>query len=307
MMVTSTKRQGSLEWRRALNLIALLLITARAALACETTPSTITLATGSANPAGTADVENPGNQSNQRISITNDESTLEGRVTIRSQGVPIETIGPDGTSSVPGRWIRIPGVSRKAATGIHLPIIDLVGFRLLRQQGGLAGFSRTGVPPAWLNIAGQDGIGPRASRQEQQRSISLTLVAEVSPPTANGQLLQTSSVVIKGKTAYVSYNMRGETYLGAIDVIDIKDVDRPRLVSQAIFLDSDIHSVSFEKGKLYAAQTTSNPEFPGPARFEQFTTKGNNLVLDENSRGTLAQLRRYLHRGVWRPDLCNRW
>jgi hypothetical protein len=68
----------------------------------------------------------------------------------------------------------------------------------------------------------------------------------VEPPALDGQALQATSVTIKDKYAYVSYNIRGEPHIGAIDVIDIRKVESPRLVSQAIFRDSDIHSLTFE-------------------------------------------------------------
>ena len=126
------------------------------------------------------------------------------------------------------------------------------------------------VHPGW-------GYRPR-------REVTLTLVAEVSPPIANGQVLQATSVAIKGKFAYVSYNMRGEPFLGAIDVFDISNPNKPKLVSEALFLDSDIHSLTFDGNKVYAAEGTGAPGFESPAVWESIKTKKGKLVLEENAR-----------------------
>jgi len=127
-----------------------------------------------------------------------------------------------------------------------------------------------------LSHLAQFNLGPPS------QSAILTLVAEVAPPTADGQVLQANSVAIRGRYAYVSYNLRGESFLGAIDVFDIDDPDEPRLVSEAIFLDSDIHSLTFAGGKVYAVQVTGDPSFDTPAAIESLTVNNGKLVIEEN-------------------------
>jgi len=81
----------------------------------------------------------------------------------------------------------------------------------------------------------------------------LALVAEVNPPSYNGKTLKATHVDINGVYAYVSYNTEGDTYLGAIDVINISKPNNPQLVVQAIFPNSDINAISYNDGFLYIA------------------------------------------------------
>lgn len=176
--------------------------------------------------------ERPKDQSSSRVSITNDEVSLEERVTRAGSQIPVDSVAPAGVSS-------------------------------LRFGGGLA--------------------KPR-QQTATNLEVELTLVAEISPPSIDGHKLQATSVVIQGTDAFVSYNMRGEPFLGAIDVFDIKNPSRPELKSSVTFVDSDIHAVSIHSGKIYAAQGTGASEFSTPAALEVFQTKQGKLVLDGSRR-----------------------
>lgn len=81
----------------------------------------------------------------------------------------------------------------------------------------------------------------------------LVLVAEVAPPVYNGKTLRATHVTVEGNYAYVSYNTKGETYLGAIEVLNITNPNAPQLVMQAILPDTDVSSVRYDNGKLYIA------------------------------------------------------
>jgi hypothetical protein len=115
-------------------------------------------------------------------------------------------------------------------------------------------------------------------------SIKLTLKAEVSPPSIDGKALQATSVSIVGDRAVVSYNMRGEAYLGAIDVFDISDKNKPVLRSEALFQNADINAVSTLGGLLVATEATSDTAFEHPAVVEVLFLIGNYLVLNDNWR-----------------------
>ena len=173
----------------------------------------LTLACGSVGTTtSTPEPPPPPNQSNDRISITNDESSLEARIKRTRQEVPIDPVGTATPSTAGGHGVLLS----------LLPVLT------------------------------------------QDPNVTLTLVAEVTPPTVAGQTVQATSVAIKGDFAYVSYNMRGEPFLGAIDVFDIDDPDNPSLVSEAIFLDSDVHSLTFKSNKVYAVQGTGAGSFDTP-------------------------------------------
>ena len=113
---------------------------------------------------------------------------------------------------------------------------------------------------------------------------SLRIVAEILPPSIDGQVLQATSVAMKGNKAIVSYAMRGEQYLGAIDVFSTSTRESPRLRSQALFRDTDIHSVSTHENYVYIAEATADGAYSDPAVLELVRLRANKLVLDGNQR-----------------------
>lgn len=82
-------------------------------------------------------------------------------------------------------------------------------------------------------------------------SFPLVQIAEVKPPVdSNGRTLQASHVAVNGNYAYVSYIMRGDVYSGAIDVIDVSDPYKPKLVTSALIPNTDITSLTYSNGNL---------------------------------------------------------
>lgn len=129
----------------------------------------------------------------------------------------------------------------------------------------------------------------------------LVLVAEVAPPSYNGKTLRATHVAVEGNYAYVSYNTEGETYLGAIEVLDVTNPNAPKLVMQAILPDTDVSSVRFDDGKLYIAGArdmditkASSPAFVGSMSLSggmltnvlQQTTISGKVATDVTSNGT---------------------
>src|SRR6267143_3457970 len=91
----------------------------------------------------------------------------------------------------------------------------------------------------------------RSSTASQAGGFSLSLKAEVAPPSIGGQMLQATSVSMVGNLAVVSYNMIGNPYLGAVDVIDVNPGGQPRLTSRALFQNADINAVSVSGANVY--------------------------------------------------------
>ncbi|NQT61616.1 MAG: hypothetical protein HQ556_01545 [Candidatus Marinimicrobia bacterium] len=108
--------------------------------------------------------------------------------------------------------------------------------------------------------------------------VSLVLIAEVDPPTIDGQVLQATDIYIKKNRAYVSYNMIGEPYLGAVDIFDIKDEDDPELKSSMLFTDSDVNGLTFKDNYLYLAMATNRDEFDSPAVVEKVRIRRDELT-----------------------------
>ncbi len=110
--------------------------------------------------------------------------------------------------------------------------------------------------------------------------VSLVLIAEVDPPSIDGQVLQATDIFIKSNKAYVSYNMIGEPYLGAVDIFDIKDEEDPELESSMLFTDSDINGLTYKSNYLYLAMATSRDEFESPAVVEKVRIRRDQLTDD---------------------------
>lgn len=146
--------------------------------------------------------------------------------------------------------------------------------------------SGVGYAPSAAPVANKVPGAP--SRFMAPRAIKLKLTAEIDPPSINGQVLQATSVAITGTLAVVSYNMRGATYLGAIDVVDISDPKKPALRSRALLQNADVNGISTDGAHVYAAEATGDTGFASPAALEGITLSGSNLILTGGYRGGLS-------------------
>ena len=120
------------------------------------------------------------------------------------------------------------------------------------------------------------------------RAVTLTLIAEVLPPTVDGEVVQATSVAIVGADkAMVSYNMRGAPRLGAVDwITELKS--NPRIDASATFNDSDISALSWDDTYVYAAEATDAAGFPFPAVFERLKLVNDKFTLQDNMRVPLT-------------------
>lgn len=120
-------------------------------------------------------------------------------------------------------------------------------------------------------------------------SVTLTLTQEILPPTVNGETVQATSISqAKGNVAVVSYNMRGEPYLGAIDWITHLNGSQPLLSSGATFKDADVNAVTADDKYVYTAVATGAPEFAYPAVVERLRVVDSRMRLDANARAPLV-------------------
>src|SRR6266566_5269203 len=184
-----------------------------------------------------SDTSGPGNQANNRISITNNAGVLASRVRYMNDSIPIDTAG--------------------------------------------VGYPSAPAPLASASVG-------RSSTASQAGGFSLSLKAEVVPPSIGGQMLQATSVSIVGNLAVVSYNMAGNPYLGGVDVIDISNKNHPVLTSEALFQNTDVSAVTTSGVNVYLAEATGDTGFASPAVFEVVKLVGNQLVLAGNTRTELS-------------------
>jgi len=121
------------------------------------------------------------------------------------------------------------------------------------------------------------------------RAVDLTLVAELEPPTVDGITLQASAVSRrKNKEFLVSYNVRGDRFVGGIDYIQGGDSRFPRVKASVRFSDSDVSAVALSGKALYAAQGTNTADFDSPAAIEMLRLSGSRITLTRRGRRDLS-------------------
>ncbi|MFC1539424.1 hypothetical protein ACFL6H_08365 [Candidatus Latescibacterota bacterium] len=111
-----------------------------------------------------------------------------------------------------------------------------------------------------------------------QDTLQITLVSEVTPPVYNGITLQATDIYIKGSKAYVSYNVAGETFLGGVDIFDITDEYHPKLISSAVFTDTDVNGISVDGNDLFLASANLTYGFGNYALLERIDLDGGLLT-----------------------------
>lgn len=85
------------------------------------------------------------------------------------------------------------------------------------------------------------------------------LVGKIATPLIDGVKTQATHVCVDQNLAYVSYNLKGDKYLGGIDIINISNPKMPIIMSSILIDKIDISSLALYDGKLYAAGAV-NPE-----------------------------------------------
>ncbi len=89
-------------------------------------------------------------------------------------------------------------------------------------------------------------------------NFAFKLKADVDPPVFQNKTLMATHVAIKDNYAFVSYNLRGDEYAGAVEVFDVSNISQPVIISQAIFPTADINSIDYADGKLFIAGATKD-------------------------------------------------
>ena len=90
-----------------------------------------------------------------------------------------------------------------------------------------------------------------APKVDLSKNYVFKLRAEVDAPVFEGNTLQATHVKIVDNMAFVTYNTKGDKYLGGLDVFDVKDIKNPKIVWHAIFKTVDMSSVDYFNNKIY--------------------------------------------------------
>ena len=119
--------------------------------------------------------------------------------------------------------------------------------------------------------------------------MSLTLVAELAPPTVDGQVVQATSLSPPRRFTFaVSYNTKGNPFVGAVDYMINPFGVTPSLISSVAFSDSDVSAVGLDDNWIYAAQATGANGYATPAAIERLTLAPSGILLENNDRFDLT-------------------
>ncbi|MDH5561826.1 MAG: hypothetical protein OEY59_13335 [Deltaproteobacteria bacterium] len=106
--------------------------------------------------------------------------------------------------------------------------------------------------------------------------VALSFIGEVNSASVSGVALQATDVAIKGNKAYVSYNMAGDEFLGALQVLDISQKLKPKIEAEIVFSDMELNAVYVKGNQLFVvgAGDSSKRTLTSPAVLTVFDLSG---------------------------------
>lgn len=146
---------------------------------------------------------------------------------------------------------------------------------------------------------------------------TLQLIGQIKPLEFEGHILQASGIYIKrhslktNRRVYISYSTRGEKYLGAVQILEVKKkytrldnfyLDQknrlrfdpklvPEVVQTVIFKNFDINTIHVRSNKLFLGGGTSDPLFKTPAVLEIINL--NDGLISKNPESKRVDLPSY--------------
>lgn len=120
---------------------------------------------------------------------------------------------------------------------------------------------------------------------KRKTRFTLRLKSEVSPPTINGQPVQTTMVTSDGSSrTVVAYNLAGSPYVGAVDIAQIVGSGKITIRSNISFENTDINAVTFNDETVIAATATSDAAFreeESASSIQKYRVNGFEFTGDE--------------------------
>jgi len=105
--------------------------------------------------------------------------------------------------------------------------------------------------------------------------VGLEILAQVDSPVVNGVMLQATDVSWVGDRVYAAYNVRGETFAGALQIIDVSNPETPSVLAEAVYPHTDLARVVVVGDTILAAAADA---FEG-ATFEWFSLDGETVEI----------------------------
>jgi len=125
-----------------------------------------------------------------------------------------------------------------------------------------------------------EGIPPKV---DLTKNYVFKLVAEVDPPVYEGNTIQATHVKIIDHFAFVTYNTRGDKYLGGLDVFDVTNIKNPKIIWNVFFNDADISAVDYYNNKIYIVgawniDADASAHLKTPAMLEVLSLKPDRTI-----------------------------
>lgn len=128
--------------------------------------------------------------------------------------------------------------------------------------------------PGSLERGGPDEIGSEKAGNASPVVLGtvLDLVGEVMAPEVDGHVVQANDIDIDptSRIAVVGYNLAGEDFGGAMQVVDFRVSDHPVLQAEFIFHDADVTAVLKRGTNIYVGLSSSATGLESPAMLQEF-------------------------------------
>lgn len=120
---------------------------------------------------------------------------------------------------------------------------------------------------------------------KKQGNTNFTYIADVKAPSPSGSKLSATGISFKADKAFITYhwNKNPSDYAGAIEVIDLKNPKKPKLLAGIYFDDTDLNEVYAKNNMVYAVGGRSlkhsgyNQNLTKGGVVEAVSFKGNQL------------------------------
>lgn len=109
-----------------------------------------------------------------------------------------------------------------------------------------------------------------------ETGMGLSVLGIVDAPVVDGTKLQATDVTWRESYVYASYNVRGEKFIGALQVIDVADPTNPKLVAEAIYRNTDLARIRLSGSRIFAAGADEKEG----GTLEAFTFENGTLTFD---------------------------
>lgn len=104
-----------------------------------------------------------------------------------------------------------------------------------------------------ITLTSDAAPGTRGLQATTPFNYTINYVSQVPPVTVNGATVQANDILVCscGSTAYIAYNIAGDAFGGAIQILDTTDKNHPRVVREIKLPEMDVNALYLDGGILY--------------------------------------------------------